>query len=131
MREFFNGILSFIKTNYIISALVGIVFIFLFFPRLFKGLTGKRRVKHRPGWKFAKSNPRAVKKPRRRRAGGTRSGKPMPRSVGTRSSKKGYPKVGGGYIPFKKNKDGSIKKAWQVGGTVAAKSRMSKLRRAR
>jgi len=131
MKELFDKIFGFIKTNYIISALVVIVFVFLFFPRLFKGLAGRKRIKHRPGWKFAKSNPRAITKPRKRRTGGTRSGKPIPRSVGTRSSKKGYPKAGGGYIPFKKNKDGSIKKAWQVGGTVAAKSRMSKLRRAR
>ena len=72
MKEFFDRIFGFIKTNYIISALVGIVFLFLLFPKLFKGLTGRRRIKHRPGWKFAKSNPRAVKKSIRRRRGGTR-----------------------------------------------------------
>lgn len=92
---------------------------------------------------FAVLMPKTLKKlfatPRRRRRviknatrTRTRRRKSLPRSVGTRkASGKGYPAAGGGYIPYKYNKDGTIKKAWQVGGTVAAKSRMRNLRKKR
>jgi hypothetical protein len=62
----------------------------------------------------------------------TRSGRPLPRSAGrSRGSSKGYPAAGGGTIPFKYNKDGSIKKAQFVAGTLAAKRRMAALRKNR
>jgi hypothetical protein len=53
--------------------------------------------------------------------------KPLPRSVNT----KGYPKYGGGFIPFVRNKDGSIKKAKFVSGTLAAHNYMKNLRKSR
>lgn len=124
MNDFFTKAIAWIKANLLLSIGLLLVIVFLLFGRQVKRLLfGTRRVKHR--------KPKAiVRRIRSRRARTMR--KPLPRSVGMHKvSGRGYPKAGGGYVPFKKNKDGSIKKAWQVAGTVAAKSRMSKLRRAR
>ena len=75
---------------------------------------------------------RSVKPVARRRTRTRINRRPLPRSVGTRRAKgRGYPKAGGGYIPYKKNKDGSIKKAAFVAGTLAAKRRMASLRKRR
>ncbi len=113
----FNNILAWIKTNWIIAILVAVVGILIFFPKQIRKLM------------------RGKPKRRRRTVAKTKTitrGRTIPRSVGTkRSGSKGYAAAGGGVIPFKYNKDGSTKKAWQVGGTVAAKSRMSRLRKAR
>jgi len=57
--------------------------------------------------------------------------RPVVRSVNTRTKGRGYPAPGGGYIPYKYNKDGTLKKAWQVGGTLAARNRMRRLRKNR
>ncbi|MEA2065633.1 MAG: hypothetical protein U9O65_00800 [Thermotogota bacterium] len=51
------------------------------------------------------------------------------RSTRSTSSGRGYAAVGGGTIPYRYNKDGTIKKAQFVAGTVAARNRMSKLRK--
>lgn len=117
-------IFNFIKTNILLTALLAVVAVSVLFPRQFKKILGL-------------SKPRRRRRPRRvatvtRRRTTTRSRKPLPRSVGmskARVSGKGYAAAGGGYIPLKYNKDGSTKKAWQVGGTLAAKQRMSRLRK--
>lgn len=119
MKEMIDKIKEAIKKNpailyYMIGALVLFV-VFLFgkkLKRLFFARPRRRRV-HRTVMKI-----RSISR-------GNRARKQLPRSVGT----KGYPAAGGGYIPFKYNKDGTVKKAWQVGGTLAAKSRMSRLRK--
>jgi hypothetical protein len=118
-------ILALIKKNWIIALVVFAVIVFMIFPRQFKRLFSSPRRHHRKRVTVKQSITRIRSK--------TKSGKPIPRSAGRRpgGSNKGYPAAGGGYIPFKYNKDGSVKKAWQVGGTIAAKNRMSKLRRAR
>jgi len=112
-----DKIITFIKNNWILAVLIVVGLFAVLMPKTVKKLfaTPRRR--------------RVIKTATRIR---TRSTKRIPRSVGTRkASGKGYPAVGGGYIPYKYNKDGTIKKAWQVGGTVAAKSRMRNLRKKR
>ena len=112
-----NNIIAFLRQNLVMSILVALVALSLFFPkqlrRMFGGSVRRRR-----------------RKPVRR-AAVSRTRKTVRRSPIRSVGGKGYPAAGGGYIPFAYNKDGSVKKAWQVAGTVAAKSRMSKLRRRR
>jgi len=114
----FDQLWNWLKQNIVIGVLIIVALLLVLFPRAVRRM-------------FA-----APRKRRRR----TRSGKPLPRSVGRRRSLisragrrtgKGYPAVGGGTIPYKYNKDGTVKKAWQVKGTVAAKQRMARLRRSR
>ena len=117
-----ENLIAIVKKNWIISVIVVIALTAIIFPRQVKRMFNPTRQKRRrrivPG------------RTTRRTATRTRSRKPLPRSVGTkRVSSKGYPAAAGGYIPYKYNKDGSVKKAWQVGGTVAAKNRMRGLRR--
>jgi hypothetical protein len=123
MNNIFQKAMTWIKANMLISIIIGIVILITFFGRTLKKLFfGVRRVKHR--------RPKLITI--RRRSASRTMKRSLPRSVGIhKASGKGYPKAGGGYIPFKRNKNGTIKKAWQVGGTVAAKSRMRKLRSAR
>ena len=107
-----NTIIDFIKRNLIVVGITLLFIVLAFFPKLFKA----RRVVRR----------RRVVKPVTRSRARSRS---LPRSVGSQKlTGKGYPAAGGGYVPFKYNKDGSVKKAWQVGGTLAAKNRMKRLR---
>jgi len=114
MNDTINKITAWIKNNVLIAVLVGLGVVFIFAGKYIKKfLFGTTRRRKRRTVTPARS-------PRRRS---------LPRSVGTRPSGKGYPAAGGGTIPFKYNKDGTIKKAWQVGGTVAAKNRMSRLRK--
>jgi len=125
MNETFTKIKAWIETNKLLAVVILLGVVFMFFGRQVKKLLfGKRRIRHRPGYyKLRTVTRRRIRRTNR---------KPLPRSVSMhKASGRGYPKAGGGYIPFKRNKDGSVKKAWQVAGTVAAKSRMSKLRRAR
>lgn len=105
-----------------------VLFVFMFFGKQVSRLFGGRArpIKHGAKWYKDKGRPL----PQRL----TKSGRSIPRSAGKGSgsgSRKGYPKVGGGYIPYKRNKDGSIKKAAFVAGTVAAKRRMSQIRKLR
>lgn len=126
-----DKIIDWIKSN-ILLAIAGALAVFLFLmPGIFK--TRRKAVKHGPSWYLNQGKPL----PQRLR---TKSGRPLPRSVGVRranrarsstNSSKGYAAAGGGTIPFKYNKDGSVKKAWQVSGTLAAKQRMQRLRRQR
>jgi hypothetical protein len=120
-----TAILTWIKNNILLSLGIGLVLIIVFFGTGVKKLFGGRlRIRHR---RKVYATPR-----RRTRRTSKTMRRSLPRSVGTqRASGKGYPKVGGGYIPFKRNKNGSIKKAQFVSGTVAAKRRMAALRRAR
>ena len=119
MKDLFDKIMTWIKSNVLMAALIGLVVIVVFFGSKVKRLL------------FGSSRRRRRRNPVTRSVTRTRSRRSLPRSVGTRANGKGYPAAGGGYIPFKYNKDGTIKKAWQVGGTVAAKSRMSRLRKAK
>jgi hypothetical protein len=121
MKETFDKVMAWIKANALLSIVILLGIVFVFFGRQAKRLLfGTRRIRHR--------RPVALKSRTRSRR---TMRKALPRSVGVRASGKGYPAAGGGYIPFKYNKDGTVKKAWQVGGTLAAKSRMSRLRKAR
>jgi hypothetical protein len=104
MNNFFSNAIAWIKANIIITIVILLAVILLFFPRLLKGLFGGSSG-HRPG--FVKSHTRGgslkagwrpdgtggwtqrAKSVKHRR---TKSGKPIPRSVGTkRKTKKGKP----------------------------------------
>lgn len=120
MSEFFTKIMTWVKANILLAVGILAVVVFVLFPKQIKKMFAPPRRRRRRNIR------RSVTVTRRR----TRSNrKPIPRSVGT--SRRGYPAAAGGYIPFKYNKDGTVKKAWQVGGTVAAKNRMRGLRRKR
>lgn len=114
--DFINKVIAWIKANMVISIIIVLGVLFLFGKQLKRMLFGFPRRKKRKLTTSIKTGTARIQ---------TRNKKPLPRSVGT----KGYPAPGGGYIPFRYNKDGTVKKAWQVSGTVAAKSRMSRLRR--
>lgn len=118
-------IFDWIKANMLLAIGIAIVLVVFVFGKPLKRIFfGTHRVKHRKSY--------YITHPVKHRSITRQMRKPLPRSVGThKASGKGYPAAGGGYIPFKYNKDGSVKKAWQVGGTVAAKARMSRLRKAR
>jgi hypothetical protein len=98
MKDFFNKILTWVKANLLLA--IGILFavILLFFPKVLKGLTGKRRIRHRPGYYTSRA---------RRR---------LPRSVGTRRIRKQY------------TKGGKAKKPWQIKGSEAARRHMRRIR---
>lgn len=126
MKETFDKIIAWVKANPLIAVLVGVAGLLMFgggkIKRLLFG-TRRRKRRRRVTRTRTTTRRRTVRRTARRR---------LPRSVGTRKTTgKGYPAAGGGYIPFKYNKDGTVKKAWQVGGTVAAKNRMARLRRNR
>lgn len=116
-------IIEIIKKYWMLSILAAILLLSMLFGKQARRLfSPPRRRRRRP----------VIKKTIRRRRSSRTNRRPLPRSVGmSRASGKGYPKVGGGYIPFKRNKDGTIKKAAFVKGTVAAKRRMSQLRKKR
>jgi len=130
-----ENLIAIIKKNWIIAAIVGIILALILFPRQVKRMFNPTRRKRRrlsyPAAVSRRSQRRRIRRRLPRSVGMLpRSGRRLPRSVGTkRVSSKGYPAAAGGYIPFKYNKDGSVKKAWQVGGTVAARNRMRGLRR--
>lgn len=116
-------IITWVKANILLAVGLLLAVVILFFGKPLKRiLFGTRRIKHRR--KYLVQKGRTVTRSRRRTIG-----RPLPRSVGTGT--KGYPAAGGGYIPFVRNKDGSIKKAQFVGGTLAAKRRMAQLRKNR
>jgi hypothetical protein len=125
-----SSIFTWIKEHILISIGIGLLLVVLLFSRQLKKMfLGTHRVKHRPGYSLTHSRSGKLltgsDRPRSKRSHG-----PLPRSVGTHKGN-GYPAAAGGTIPFKYNKDGTIKKAWQVAGTVAAKQRMHRLRKAR
>jgi hypothetical protein len=118
-------ILTWIKNNILLAVGIAIVIVILFFGTGLKRMFRPHRVHHRR---------RISVTPRRKtyRSLVWKMRKSFPRSVGMhKASGRGYPKAGGGYIPFKRNKNGTIKKAAFVSGTVAAKRRMSHLRNLR
>lgn len=126
MSDFLTKVTTWVKANLYLAIGIALTIIILLFGRSLKRLFGvRRRVRHR---RPAKSI-RIVRRSPGLRA---KNRKPLPRSVGmSRASGRGYPKYGGGYIPFKRNKNGSIKKAKFVSGTVAAHNYMRKLRLSR
>jgi hypothetical protein len=112
-----DKIVTWIKNNIVLSIGVGLVLLIIVMTGgLKKIFSTRKRVHHRPEY-YANKRAKAAK--------GKKMHGSLPRSVGG----KGYPAAGGGYIPFVHNKDGSIKKAQFVGGTLAAKRRMSALRK--
>jgi len=101
MKDLFDKIFAWIKANLLLSIGILVAVVVLFFPKLLKGLTGRRRVRHRPGYYTA------------------RSGRTLPRSVGTHRVRKQY------------TKGGRAKKPWQIKGSEAARRHMAKIRRMR
>jgi hypothetical protein len=102
-------ITTWIKNNLIISIVVGIVAILLFFPKIFKGLLGStpRRRKRRPLRSAHSENiRRAIRAPRRRRSF-------TPRRSTVRRKMKGS------------------KKPWQIKGSLAARRHMALIRKRR
>ena len=117
MKDLFTKIIALARHNWIITALVG----FFLFVTVFRKQAA-RLFRTAPRRRRRRTATRPVRRSPVRRS-------PVRRSPAT--SRRGYPAAGGGTIPFKYNKDGTVKKAWQVGGTLAAKQRMSRLRKAR
>jgi hypothetical protein len=99
MKDFFNKALAWIKDNMIIAICLLIGIVILFFPKLLRGITGTRRIRHRRS---------IVALPYRRRR--------LPRSVGLRRARKQY------------TKGGKAKKPWQIAGSEAARRHMRKIR---
>jgi hypothetical protein len=125
MNNFFSNAIAWVKANIILSIVILLAVILLFFPRLLKGLFGGSSG-HRPG--FVKSHTRGGSLKAGWRPDGTggwtqraksvkhrktKSGKPIPRSVGT----------------GKKTKKGKL--ARLVKGSPAAKAYMAKIRKMR
>jgi len=104
MKEFFNNIFTWVKANLFLSIGILIAVVILFFPKLLKGLTGRTRVRHRPGYYTA------------------RSGRRLPRRVGL--TRRGVPRK-------QYTKGGKAKKAWQIKGSLAAKRHMAQIRKMR
>jgi hypothetical protein len=93
--------------------------IFIFWKQIKRFLFPRKRVKHRKVYSGVNRSHRI------------KARKGIPRSVNTPGSGKGYPKYGGGTIPFIYTKDGKLKQAKFVGGTVAAHNHMAHLRKNR
>jgi hypothetical protein len=109
-----DKIMAWIKANKVITAVIALVAL-VAIPKTRKLIFGAPKRRRR----------RPVKIKSVSRGGKTKT---VTRNIAMPSGK-GYAAAGGGIIPFKYNKDGSVKKAWQVGGTVAARQRMARLRR--
>jgi len=99
--EILNAAWNWIKANILISVVILIAVVLVFFPKMLKGLFGAPRLRRR---RVAASRP-AI---RRRRT--------LPRSVGMRKSKPAY------------HKSGKVKKPWQIKGSEAARRHMRKIR---
>lgn len=115
MKDFFDKTLTWIKANLWLAIGILIAVVIVFFPKLLKGLTGTRRIKHRPGYYAARSGrriPRSVGMARRR----------IPRSVGL--TRRGVPRK-------QYTKGGKAKKAWQIKGSLAARRHMAQIRKMR
>jgi hypothetical protein len=117
-------IMEFIKNNKIV-AVIAVVALVLFTPlkKMLFG-SGARRRRRRPT--IVKTVIRGNRARVTRRNVARKTAAPV-----ARSSAKGYAAPGGGTIPFKYNKNGTIKKAQFVAGTLAAKRRMASLRKNR
>jgi hypothetical protein len=107
--DFLTKIWIWIKGNILISLLVLFAVIIVFFPKLLRGLTGKRRIRHQKNYYPAAISRRSARNRRLRR---------LPRSVGM--------------LPRKQyTKGGKAKKPWQIKGSEAARRHMAKIRRMR
>jgi hypothetical protein len=102
-------ITTWIKNNLIISIVVGLVAILLFFPKLLKGLLGSAPRRRRRPLRSAHSENirRAIRAPRRRR-----------RSLSPRRS-------------TVRRKMKGAKKPWQIKGSLAARRHMALIRKRR
>lgn len=106
MKEFIDKTMAWVKANILLSVIILICVILIFFPKLVKGLIGKKRIRHRPGYYASRTVTGTV----RRR---------LPRSVGMLKARKQY------------TKGGKAKKAWQIKGSLAAKRHMAQIRKMR
>lgn len=104
MKDFFDKIFTWVKANLLLSIGILIAVIVLFFPKLLRGLTSRKRIRHRPGYYAA------------------RSGRSFPRSVGL--TRRGVPRK-------QYTKGGKAKKAWQIKGSLAARRHMAQIRKMR
>ncbi len=124
MKEQIDKLILWFKANKAVGIVLILAVIMIFFGRQVKSLLFvKRRIRHRRT-KMIQFSPGV-------RHGSRKMREPLPRSVGMHKTRGGYPKYGGGIVPFKRNKDGSIKKAKFVAGTVAAHNYMRSLRKNR
>lgn len=106
MKDFFNKILTWVKSNLILTIGILIAVILVFFPKMLRGLTGRRRIRHRPS--YYSRRPAARRRSRR-------SLGPVHRS----RQRKQY------------TKGGKAKKPWQIKGSIAARRHMAQIRRMR
>jgi hypothetical protein len=95
MNEFTEKALLWLKENKMIALIGGSIAVLLFFPKLLKPKRRRRRRRTAQTVTYR-----------------TRSGRRLPRSVGTR-----------------KARSTGTKKPWQVKGSLAAKRRMAQIRR--
>ena len=108
MKDFFDKIFTWVKANLLLAIGILVAVIVLFFPKLLRGLTGKRRIRHRPGYYTARTI--------------TRSRRRLPRSIGL--TRRGVPRK-------QYTKGGKAKKAWQIKGSLAARRHMAQIRKMR
>jgi len=110
MNTFITSLVTWVKNNILITGAILIVVVLLFFPKVLRGLFGKRRVRHTRRY-YAARQTRPVRRRRR----------PLPRSVGMHKvrRRKQY------------TKGGKVKKPWQIKGSLAAKRHMARIRRMR
>jgi len=110
MKDLFNKVLTWAKSNMLLAIGALLAVIMLFFPKLLKGLFGTTRRRHR---RIAGS-PYSTGSPYRRNKRRT-----LPRSVGMRKIRRQY------------TKGGKVKKPWQIKGSIAARRHMAQIRRMR
>jgi hypothetical protein len=115
MNNFFTKIFTWIKANLLLAIGILIAVVVLFFPKLLRGLTGRRRIRHRRGY-YSRAGRRVSARTYFRRPRRT-----LPRSVGIRRSR----------TRRQYTKGGKVKKPWQIKGSIAARRHMARIRRMR
>ena len=130
MKEFFDKVLTWVKSNVLLSIIGLIAVIVIFFPKLFKGIFRTRP--HADQWytRAARERRKERKRPGRvLRSGvngpkaGARRGRFLPRSVGMRKA--------GRTNRIIKSGVNRGKKAWQIKGSPEARRHMANIRRKR
>jgi hypothetical protein len=110
MNTFFVTLYTWIKSNVLLAIGILLIAVFLFFPKVLRGLFGGTRRRRRTSYRLTRMAGRRTYRRRR----------PLPRSVGIRRRpRKQY------------TKGGKAKKPWQIKGSMAARRHMARIRRMR
>jgi hypothetical protein len=121
----FEKVKAWVMGNKLMAVAIGIVVFLVAMPKMRRKLFSTGRVRRR------RAKVKTVIRGNRSRTIIRRPARQAVKSSGGTGNKKGYAAPGGGTIPFKYNKNGTIKQAQFVAGTLAAKRRMAALRKNR